>query len=95
VFVGPVVIWLLVGTSNDMGRRKPDLSSLSLSTPERFLLTLPLQPGSSATLPPLTWTGDIPSTSCSHSSAAGIRLSVTMLKGWPHGRLAPENLRSP
>jgi hypothetical protein len=23
VFVGPVVIWLLVGLSNDIGRRKP------------------------------------------------------------------------
>ena len=26
---------------------------------------------------------------------AGIRPSVTMLKGWPHDRLAPGNLRSP
>src|SRR5260370_36325784 len=25
VVVGPVVIWLLVGTSKDMGRRKPEL----------------------------------------------------------------------
>jgi hypothetical protein len=31
----------------------------------------------------------------SRPSAVGIRLSVTMLKSWPHDRLAPENLRSP
>jgi hypothetical protein len=28
-------------------------------------------------------------------SVAGIRPSVTTLKGWPHDRLAPGNLRSP
>src|SRR5258708_31290142 len=32
VFVGPVVIWLLVGISKDMGRRKPELFRSNVET---------------------------------------------------------------